>query len=242
MVYQTQKWGGYLTKKQYRNELKFLLTPSQAEILKHRLSFAMEVDKNSVNDDDTYFIRSLYFDDFEKSAYYDKIDGVEERKKYRIRLYNMDDSFIRLECKEKKRDLVHKRQIKISKELCLQLIDGKIIESLLTEENLLGEFVREMKTKNLTPSVIVDYHRLAYTYPVEDTRVTFDECISSGRFDYNLFSKDITTYQIFSEKETVLEVKFNNNIPKHIAAIIMTVPTIRQAISKYTFCHEKKEV
>lgn len=228
--------------KKYRYELKFILNSSHAEILKHRLSLVMKVDTNSINDDNTYFIRSLYFDDIKDTAYYEKIDGNERRKKYRIRIYNFDDSFIRLERKDKNRDLTHKVQISITKKECLALISGNYNKEMLLRDDLLGEFVREMETKRLIPSVIVDYKRLAYTYPVEDTRVTFDENIKSGRFNYDLFSKDFISYNVLEENETVLEVKFNNVIPKHIAKIIMTIPTVRQAVSKFAICREKKEV
>ena len=54
----------------YRHELKFMISKNQAEILKQRLSLVMDVDKNSVNFDNTYQIRSLYFDDMESTAYY----------------------------------------------------------------------------------------------------------------------------------------------------------------------------
>ncbi len=70
-----------MTKKNYRHELKFILNSKEAEILKYRLSLIMDVDTNSVNADNTYFIRSLYFDDDYDSAYYEKIDGLETRQK-----------------------------------------------------------------------------------------------------------------------------------------------------------------
>ena len=117
-----------MDKKQYRHELKFILNETEANILKYRLSLLMDVDKNSVNEDHTYFIRSLYFDDVYDTAYYEKVDGVEEREKYRIRIYNQDDSFIRLERKEKNRDLTYKKQAKITKEQCLKFMNGDFDE------------------------------------------------------------------------------------------------------------------
>lgn len=226
----------------YRHELKFILSPSYAEILKHRLSLIMDVDENSANEDNTYFIRSLYFDDYKDTAYYEKIDGTEKRKKYRIRIYNLDDSFIRLERKDKNRDLTHKEQTKLSKDVLEKIIHGNIDDIDIKHDKLLEEFIYEIKTKGLKPNVIVDYQRLAYTYPVEDTRVTFDEHIKSGRFNYDLFSNDYLTYDVLNDNESVLEVKFNNAIPSHIAQVIMTVPTVRQAISKFALCREKKEI
>lgn len=104
----------------YRHELKFIINKAYSEMLKNQLALIMDVDENSI--DNTYFIRSLYFDDINNSAYYEKVDGVEKRKKYRIRIYNLDDSFIRLERKDKDRDLTHKEQTRITKEIYNKII------------------------------------------------------------------------------------------------------------------------
>lgn len=228
--------------KKYRHELKFIINSNDAEILKYRLSLLMDVDTNSCNEDNTYFIRSLYFDDIYNSAYYEKIDGLEKREKYRIRIYNFDDSFIRLERKEKNRDLTHKEQTKITKEECINFLNGDFDLIDTSNNKLLEEFVLKHKFNQIKPDVIVDYKRLAYTYDVEDVRVTFDENIKSGRYNYDLFDKDILSYDVLNENESVLEVKFNDYIPNHIAKVIMTIPSIRLAVSKFALCKEQKEV
>ena len=228
--------------KQYRYELKFILNRKQAEVLKHRLSLLMEVDANSVNPNHTYFIRSLSFDDLEDSAYYEKVDGIYERNKYRIRIYNLDDSYIRLERKEKTRDLTYKKQAIISKDACLRIIKGDLPNPASIENELVREFAIKQKLSNLKPSVIVDYERLAYTYPVEDVRVTFDENIKSGRFSDDLFDPDLLTFDVLEPDEVVLEVKYNNYIPSHLVSVITSIPSLRQAVSKFALCREKKEV
>ena len=228
--------------KKYRHELKFVINSNDAEILKYRLSLLMDVDTNSCNDDNTYFIRSLYFDDVYNSAYYEKIDGLEKREKYRIRIYNFDDSFIRLERKEKNRDLTHKEQAKITKDEFIKFLNGDFDSIDIKNNKLVEEFVMKHKFNQIKPDVIVDYRRLAYTYDVEDVRVTFDENIKSGRYNYDLFDKDILAYDVLDKNESVLEVKFNNYIPNHIAKVIMTIPSIRLAVSKFTLCKEQKEV
>ena len=228
--------------KKYRHELKFIINSMDADILKYRLSLLMDVDTNSCNEDNTYFIRSLYFDDIYNNAYYEKIDGLEKREKYRIRIYNFDDSFIRLERKEKNRVLTYKEQTKISKEDCINFMncDFDLIDT--SNNRLLEDFVLKYKFNQIKPDVIVDYRRLAYTYDVEDVRVTFDENIKSGRYNCDLFDKDILSYDVLNENESVLEVKFNDYIPNHIAKVIMTIPSIRLAVSKFALCKEQKEV
>lgn len=230
-----------MNEKQYRHELKFILNKYYAELLKRKLSLLMEIDKNSKYEDNTYFIRSLYFDDPYDTAYYEKLDGLEKRKKYRVRIYNMEGSFIRLECKEKDRDLTYKKQEKITKKQCLKFLNGDYSTDGIKENSLLEEFLVKQNLKELRPTVIVDYKRLAFTYPIEDTRITFDEDIKSGKFHYDLFDKELLTFDVLEPDEVVLEVKFNNTLPSHIANVLMSIPTIRQAVSKFALCREKKE-
>lgn len=228
--------------KSYRHELKFILNRTHAEILKYRLSLILDVDSNSVNEDNTYYIRSLYFDDIYNSAYYEKIDGLEKREKYRIRIYNFDDTFIRLERKEKNRDLTHKEQCILTKRQCNAFVNKKFDKINLEFDSLIKDFTLKYKLNEIRPSVIVDYKRLAYTFPVSDVRITFDEDIKSGRFNDNLFDKNILLVDVLEPNEVVLEVKFNDYIPKHIVDVLNTVPSVRLAVSKFALCVEKKEV
>lgn len=57
-----------------------MISKNTGEILKQKLKTIMDIDKNSYNEDNTYQIRSLYFDDTQNTAYYEKLDGVEYRK------------------------------------------------------------------------------------------------------------------------------------------------------------------
>lgn len=228
--------------KTYRHELKFILNSAQATLLKYKLSLVMDIDSNSKNEDNSYFVRSLYFDDIYNSAYNEKMDGLKMRFKYRIRTYNLDKSFIRLEKKEKNRDLTHKEQCKITKKDYDNIINNKLHLINTSKDKLLEEFVLLKKTKRINPDVVVDYKRIAYTYPNFDVRITFDEEICSGRFNYNLFDKDMIMYSVLKPNEVVLEVKFNDIIPDHIVKVINSVPSIRLALSKFALCKEVKEV
>lgn len=222
--------------RKYRHELKFIISKNMAEILKQRLSLIMKIDDNGKNG---YFIRSLYFDTPSSDAYYEKLNGVLYRKKYRIRLYNKDDNFIRLERKLKHNNLTSKDQTIISKELCENIINNNIY-TFKTSDNLLREFLIDRNIKVLRPSVIVDYYRLAFTYPVSDVRITFDYNISSGKYNYDLFDYDENTYKVIDDKTIVLEVKYNEILPEIIALILNTVPTFRSAYSKFSECRSIK--
>ena len=222
--------------RKYRHEIKFTISKSYAEILKQRLSLIMDIDKNG---EEGYLIRSLYFDTPDSQAYYEKLDGVEYRTKYRIRVYNKDDKFIRLERKLKHNNLTSKDQTIINKDLCYNIINGTV-NMVKTNDKLLNEFLIEMKLKRLRPSIIVDYYRLAFTYPVSDVRITFDYDIKSGKYNYNLFDYDMESYDVIDKDLLVLEVKYNEVLPEAIAIILSTVPTCRQAFSKFATCRSIK--
>lgn len=224
----------------FRYEIKYLINSSQAEILKYRLSLLMDKDNNAI--DGYYFIRSLYFDDVNNTAYYEKIDGLEEREKYRIRFYNYDHSYIILELKGKKNNLTYKRQNRITEEDYNNIINQNYDKINIEGRKVLEDFITKSKRNNLIPSIIVDYSRQPFIYTVEDVRITFDEDISSGRFDYDLFSKELLPYRVLEPNEIILEVKFNTFLPKTIKKVLDTVPKTRIAVSKFALCKEKKEV
>ncbi|MEG2322381.1 MAG: polyphosphate polymerase domain-containing protein [Bacilli bacterium] len=222
--------------KKYRHELKFIINKNMASILKQRLSLVMTLDANSL--DGAYLIRSLYFDDVKKTAYYDKLDGLLFRKKYRIRIYNNSCDVIKLECKHKDDTLTFKRNTLISYDVCQALINGN---EIISNNKLVNELNLMIKFNGLRPTVIVDYKRVAYTYPVSDVRVTFDSQISSGYNNYDIFDKNATSVSTIDDGEVVLEVKFNEIMPSHIALILQSVPLLRQAFSKFTVCQSMKE-
>ena len=82
---------------QFRHEVKHEISHYDMLILRQRLRAVMKPDSHAVNG--RYEIRSLYFDNLDDKALREKLDGVNIRAKYRIRLYNHDPSIIHLERK-----------------------------------------------------------------------------------------------------------------------------------------------
>lgn len=228
-----------MKKYKYRHEIKYKISNSAAEVLKHKLSLIMNKDKNGYYSDGSYDIKSLYFDDIDSTSYYEKLDGVLYRKKYRIRIYNDDDSFIRLEKKMKHNNMTAKEQILISKEIYSKILNGNIDEIEETND-LLGEFIKNYKSRALSPSIIVKYNRVTFIYPVSDVRITFDSNIKSGMYNYDLFDKDSTLYDVNEKGKQVLEVKFNEVLPLHISNILSDIPVCREAVSKFAISRSIK--
>lgn len=224
----------------YRHELKFIISKDAASMLKSRLSMVMDIDRNNRMPDKTYLIRSLYFDDIASTAFHDKMDGVWLRKKYRIRYYNHDPSYIVLEAKHKHDQLTYKQQQVINIGTARSLSEGLTQNIDASAGTLLAQFILDMEMYHLIPSVLVDYFRLAYVFEPLDVRVTFDEYIKSGLYTTDLFDKDFPGVPILLENEVVLEVKFNEIMPDFIRLILDSVPKCRQAISKFAICRAVK--
>lgn len=225
--------------REYRYELKYEISLASSLLLKQQLKTLMSMDPHSVSEEYSYYIRSLYFDDVNSSAFYEKINGEEFRKKYRIRMYNGNDDHIVLECKYKHENMTYKDSCVINKEVSKIFISGEY-GRVLTKNEFLNKFISEAMAKQLRPSVIVDYKRTALTYPTSDVRVTFDSEIRSGRYSSDFFDTELNTLPLLDSQQVVMEVKFNEFLPEHISLILSSIPTLREAISKFALCRNVK--
>lgn len=220
-----------------RHELKFFINPVEYEVLRRVLDRTLLRDPNG-DENNEYFIRSLYFDSWFNDAMIDKLDGVKDRDKYRIRIYNCSDKVIRMECKTKVGSLISKRSIGIPRLLAEQLIAGDPTGLERTRSGLLRDVYREMAVNGLRPVVIVDYVREAYIHQAEEVRITFDKNLHSGLGSLDLFQPRLPTVPVFDHNEMILEVKFNRFLPPYIRDILCTYVHSAQnsAISKYVWC------
>ncbi|MBR3106989.1 MAG: polyphosphate polymerase domain-containing protein [Clostridia bacterium] len=223
-----------------RHELKFLITRTQLEVLRRTVGHVLRPDPNAARNGGSYHIRSLYFDTVFDDALYDKIAGVKDRDKYRIRIYNLTDKNIFMECKTKVGSLISKRSAKISRDLADQLIAADPTGLEYTQSGLLRDVYREMRTRLLHPVVIVDYEREAYIHSAEEVRITFDMRVRSGLNSIDMFNPDVPTVPVLRHDETILEVKYNRVLPPYIRDVLSWAcpEAVQTAVSKYTICRQ----
>ena len=226
-----------------RHELKFYINEMQYYLLSRALDRVLDRDPNG-DENNEYHIRSLYFDTVFNDALYDKLDGVQNRDKYRIRIYNLSDRVIKMECKTKVGSLISKRSLTIPRDLCEQLMAGDPTGLETTRSGLLNDIYREMTVNLLRPVVIVDYVREAYLHPAEEVRITFDKQLRSGMYSKDLFDPHVPTVSPLDNQEIILEIKYNRVMPPYIRDLINTyVGNAQQcAISKYTLCRKFEEL
>ena len=109
---------------EYRHELKFLVSEKEIQLMAHRLKSVMKMDAHQIGN--SYMIRSLYFDDINDSCKRENEDGIDNRRKFRIRLYDGNVSVLHLEKKEKHRGMTKKTAVDIAQTICKDYMHKKI--------------------------------------------------------------------------------------------------------------------
>ena len=221
--------------KNFRHEYKYLISKASAELLKQRLPHIMQRDKHA-GPTGQYTIRSLYFDDQAFSAFDEKVSGVDERTKFRIRCYNYTDAIFKLEKKEKKGHLTRKTA---------QTVSGEDVRTLQNDprkrcpdhpEGLTEELRLLCLGKGARPVVLVDYDRTPFISVYGNTRITIDENLRTIPYTSDLFAPAEPAIPVMEPNQVVLEVKFDDFLPSHFAAALADIPKVPMAISKFAMC------
>lgn len=215
----------------YRNEDKFIISKIQISNLKSKLDVILK--KDDYIKDNSYVVRSLYFDSLNNIDFNTKLAGTKDRKKIRIRVYDPDDSKCKVEMKNKDGDLSHKISLWITKDDAMGLINGQynVLTKYFTKTEAAIKIYKTMSLGCYKPVVMVEYDRIAYTFPLYDTRITFDYNIRSSESNFDLFAKKIIYTPLLNE--TILEVKYNGKLVGFISEILKPYKLTRISVSKY---------
>lgn len=213
-----------------RHELKHYINYADVLQLRSRLPFVASLDENTA-EGNSYRVKSLYFDNYNDKALKEKIDGVDDREKFRIRLYNNDTSFIRLEKKRKKNGMCYKESAVITAEECQRLLDGDLNALKENGSSLCMELYAKMHYQQLRPKNIVDYRREAYIYPMGNVRVTIDSDIRTSYNIYDFLKAEAVLVPISGVY--ILEVKYDDFLPEIIRGMVSLSSRRSTAFSKY---------
>ena len=225
----------YLTGKgseplKFRHEYKHEISYGDLLILRQRLGTLLQRDPHAVGG--SYQIRSLYFDTPGDTALREKQEGLSRREKFRLRYYNADTSFIRLEKKSKLGSLCCKETAPITREQVIRLLAG---EEQDTGEPLLDQLQSRIRTTLLSPKTVVEYTREPFLYPPGNVRVTLDYDIRSG-LDCREFLNPRSLTVPTPDNPILLEVKWDEFLPDLIRDAIQLENRHTGAFSKYAQC------
>lgn len=219
---------------EYRNEIKHMINAGDKAAIIANLRAVARPDPHA-GADGRYRIRSLYFDNLYDKALREKIDGVNEREKFRIRYYNEDTSFIHLEKKMKRGGLGCKLSAPLTAQEAQKIVDGDVDWMAVSGRPLVIELYSKMKSQGLRPSVIVDYVRTPFVYGPGNVRVTIDENIRTGLRCVDFLNPNCVTIPA-GEPVMLLEVKWDAYLPSIIRHAVQLSNRDAGAFSKYERC------
>lgn len=217
----------------YRHEWKHEIDYSDMLVLRARLSSVANRDTHTVNG--KYEIRSLYFDTLTDKALREKVDGVNIREKFRMRYYNGDLSFIRLEKKSKVNGLCLKESVPLTMEQAQAILGGDYLAMVQCNLPLVAELYSKMAGQGLRPKTIVDYTREAFVFAPGNVRITLDYNIRTGMQNTDFLNPDSVTVPI-REAPIILEVKWDEYLPDIIRDAVQLENCRVGAFSKYAAC------
>ena len=214
-----------------RSEKKYAITLDGYYCIKHKLSKLLMEDPH--NGKDGYLIRSLYFDTFEDSDLVEKLDGIEVRRKVRLRCYDPARGGAKLEIKQKQGELQRKRSLSLPRSSAQAVARGEYGILLENREPFALECYGIMQTRFYRPKVIIEYRRTAFIARENDIRITLDRDINAAEACLDLFSTELNLRPVMGPFNVVLEVKYNGFLPGYIKDMLRLADASPVSIGKY---------
>lgn len=221
-----------------RHEIKHYINYADLLQIRSRLDLVMLQDEHTTGNGG-YQVRSLYFDNYADKALLEKLNGVDDREKFRLRLYNGDPNLIHLEKKSKSSGLCFKQTSVIPQEICEELLRGEFSSLKQLGSPLLDEFYAKIHYQQLRPRTIVEYRREAYKLDAGNVRVTLDHHIRSSNQPDHFFAKDYPCFPLADV--CVLEVKYDNFLPELVRAVTALSSRQSTSFSKYAVSRLNQE-
>lgn len=214
-----------------RQEKKYLITLPQVYALGSKLSQVLAEDSH--NRGDGYPIRSLYFDTLHDQDFQEKMDGVEVRRKIRLRNYGPDTPFAMLEMKQKQGANQKKRSLRVERKDAEELCRGNYGALLKYPSAFASECYALMQMRCYRPRSVVEYRRKAFIAKENKIRVTLDHHIVAAESNFDIFAPDLLQNAALDPYLAVLEVKYNGFLLSYIKDILADCNAAETAVSKY---------
>ncbi|MEG1548709.1 MAG: polyphosphate polymerase domain-containing protein [Clostridia bacterium] len=215
----------------FRKEHKYLLPRTDYLRIRGMLMGLMEYDKHGGSDG--YMVSSLYFDSADDRDLYDAMNGNMEKRKVRLRVYDPLSSTVNLEFKCKFGSDGVKRAMRISRNEALRMLHCDYAFLLDHDDPLALTLYNRLLTGGYSAKTLVQYHRLAYTYPVSNVRITYDTGTRSSYIAEDFFKQSPLLAPLLPPDLGILEVKFNNFLPSPIKQALSAIDALSAANSKY---------
>lgn len=220
-----------------RFELKYLLPRERAAALLTDVLPYMDDDSHGRGT--PYAITSLYYDTPDLRCYWEKVDGLKNRRKLRLRHYESaadlrPDSRVYVEIKQRINRTTQKRRAKLPYAAALALCAGEDLDPNPSQAAVMREVRAFVNAFRLEPASITSYLRRALVGTDHDPglRITFDTDIRYRSTDLSLDSRNPGRHMVPPE-QVVVEIKANDHIPRWVTALVGAHNARVVRISKY---------
>ena len=220
-----------------RTEQKYLLNSRQTAEMSALLAKVLHHDVHSKTG--SYLVRSLYFDTPDDRDYYEKLDGYENRRKIRLRIYDVNARTAKLELKEKQGSMQRKRSLSLSREEAILVSQGDYSPLLNKDNPFALELYGRMHQFLYRPKCIVEYNREAFVVQDNDTRVTLDSNLRASSSNLDLFSEKIEFYPVGPLGQTTMELKYNHFLLSYVKNLVSMPSYMQTSASKYGMSRSK---
>lgn len=214
-----------------REEKKYLLNTYDYITLCHKLDKILHPDPHGGRDG--YMVRSLYFDTVYDSDFFNKVEGLEKRRKIRLRIYDTESETALLEMKQKQDIYQLKRSLSISREDAVKISQADYSPLLKEGSPFALELYAIMQTEVYRPKAIVEYNRKAYIAKENNIRITFDSLLRSTESSYDIFSSDLNLNPVLGSATTIMEIKYNGFLLSYMKDLLSLADRETLSVSKY---------
>jgi SPX domain protein involved in polyphosphate accumulation len=223
-----------------RVEDKFFIPDKTVDRFRDEVLRYVERDSFSKRANGGYMVNSVYFDTRELTAYHDKLAGVRNRRKLRVRGYDASevDAPVFLEIKRKSDMRITKSRAKIARTDLDNLLQTGDVNGILTgkpdDQKAARSFLYYLRRDCMYPMVLIKYEREAFFASAGSPfRMTIDRHVRAAvsRDSGDPF-QSANTAEVFPGR-SVIEAKYPARMPGWFATIIDRYELEREAISKY---------
>jgi hypothetical protein len=232
--------------------MKFVINAQIRAALMSKLEPHLKADANA--DDTAYYpIVSLYYDTPDRDCYWEKIRGVQNRRKFRVRVYGSLDGklppTVFIEVKHKQDGRGVKRRVRMSLQDALRIGEGQWPDLRLSDvdKRTVHEIIDDLVVRrNFKPVMVMRYDRCAYAAqdPESDLRVTYDTGIAYRMDNLNPIPDDRgfrPENYLYPDDISVLEVKITGSIPYWLSRLLAETGCRLQSHSKYCNALERSD-
>jgi SPX domain protein involved in polyphosphate accumulation len=212
----------HISRSANRFELKYLVPHDSVEPVVRDLDPYVYSDPN-VRWDQGYPVRSVYWDSHGWSFFWEKVEGLKQRRKLRVRAYaNVDYGFVEIKARADR--TLQKRRARLSLDEIHAKFRGRPgeTESLdAPSDPVVSEAMYMRQRYLLRPRMAIAYWRSAFFGTYEpDLRVTFDRRIQYHPHEVDIARPFESGPYVVDPRLVVMEIKFNERAPVWLCKLV----------------------